>query len=251
MDLFLQLLVDGLTLGLVYSIVALGYTLVYGILEFINFANSEIFMFGAFIGTEAIIYIQGTGMFGNIPVVFALILAIIISASMSGGLGVLVDKIAYKPIRKSPKLVAFISAIGVSFFLQDAVRIVEGVWKNNFYVTVPDTFLNRIKALDKYLISAKFVIMISFAVIAMAGITYFITRTKWGKSMRAVAQDQQTASLMGINTEKTISLTFFYGRSFGRFCWNIVCNSIFSYTPICWIYFRYQSIYCCCFWWHW
>jgi branched-chain amino acid transport system permease protein len=156
-DFYLQLFVDGLTLGFVYSIVALGYTLVYGILEFINFANSEIFMFGAFVGTEAIIFIQGTGMFGNIPVVIALAIAIVISSSISGGLGIAVDKIAYKPIRKSPKLVAFISAIGVSFFLQDAVRLVEGLWKNAFYITVPDTFSNRIDNLDRYLISAKFV----------------------------------------------------------------------------------------------
>ena len=217
LDFYIQLFIDGLTLGFIYSIVALGYTLVYGILEFINFANSEIFMFGAFVGTEAIIYIQGTGMFGNIPVILALILAIVIASSLSGGLGMLVNKIAYKPIRHSPKLVAFISAIGVSFFLQDAVRIVEGVWKNAFYVTLPDTFMKKINTLDKYLISAKFVFIIISSVTAMFLVTYFINNTKWGKSMRAVAQDQVTASLMGINTEKTISLTFFLGGALGGF----------------------------------
>ena len=126
-------------------------------------------------------------------------------------------KIAYKPIRKSPKLVAFISAIGVSFFLQDAVRIIEGVWKNAFYVTIPDSFSNRINIINKYFGSTKFLYIVIPGIIAMAAVTYFVNMTKLGKSMRAVAQDQTTASLMGINSEKTIAMTFFIGGALGGF----------------------------------
>lgn len=216
-DIIIQLLIDGLTLGFVYSIVALGYSLVYGILEFINFANSEIFMFGAFVGTEVLLYFQSMGLLGSIPVPLALILAIFISVLLSGGLGVAIDKIAYKPIRNSPKLVAFISAIGVSFFLQDAVRIIEGSWKNAFYINAPEILNQKIRISEKANIPLKFIFIVSSSIIVMGILTFFVNKTKWGKAMRAVAQDPMTASLMGINTEKTISLTFFIGAALGGF----------------------------------
>jgi len=214
-NLLIQLLIDGLTLGFVYSIVALGYSLVYGILEFINFANSEVFMFGAFAGAEVLLFLQSRGILGNIPVPLALFLAMAISVILSGGLGMLINKVAYKPIRNSPKLVAFISAIGVSFFLQDAVRIVEGVWKNAFYVNTPEIMSNKIKLSSNVSIPVKFLFIVGSSVLVMGALTFFVNKTKWGKAMRAVAQDPTTASLMGINTEKTISLTFFIGAALG------------------------------------
>ncbi|MEN8905767.1 MAG: branched-chain amino acid ABC transporter permease [Clostridiales bacterium] len=216
-DLTIQLLIDGLTLGFVYSIIAVGYSLVYGILEFINFANSEIFMVGAFIGAEVLIILQKVGILGNIPIPIALFIAITISVILSGSLGVLIDKVAYKPIRNSPKLVAFISAIGVSFFLQDAVRIIEAVWKNAFYVNAPDVLTYKIKFSDNTNIPVKFLFIVGSSIFVMGIVTLFINKTKWGKAMRAVAQDSTTASLMGINTEKMISMTFFIGAALGGF----------------------------------
>jgi len=120
MEQFLQLLPqclwDGLTLGVVYAIVALGYTMVYGVLELINFAHSEIFMVGAFAGTEVLLYLQAYGYLTGIPAPVALILALVIAMLLSGGMGVLMERIAYRPLRNAPRLVPLISAIGVSFF---------------------------------------------------------------------------------------------------------------------------------------
>jgi branched-chain amino acid transport system permease protein len=144
MEQFLQLLpqslIDGLTLGVVYAVVALGYTMVYGVLELINFAHSEIFMVGAFAGTEVLLYMQANGYMTGIPAPLALVLALFAALIMSGSLGVLMERVAYRPLRQAPRLVPLISAIGVSFFLQDAVRLIEGLWKNAFYLTAPTLF---------------------------------------------------------------------------------------------------------------
>ncbi|MDD3213405.1 MAG: hypothetical protein PHY64_07015, partial [Eubacteriales bacterium] len=140
-----QLLSDGLALGFVYAIVAIGYTMVYGILEFINFAHSELFMFGAFVGTEVLLLLKSLGILANMSPTLALIIALLVAMVMSGGLGVAVDRIAYRPVRSAPKLVPFISAIGVSFILQDVVRMVEEAKNGNFYLYAPTLFSNRIQ----------------------------------------------------------------------------------------------------------
>lgn len=214
-ELIPQLIIDGLTLGIVYSIVALGYTMVYGILEFINFANSEVFMFGAFAGTEALLFMQANGLLTSLPVPLALLIAIIFSALISGGLGVSIEKIAYKPIRNSPKLVALISAIGVSFFLQDFVRLIEGVSRNAFYLTSPEFITGKIIISKNCALPYKTLYLFIISILTMTILTVFIKKGKWGKAMRAVAHDQTTAQLMGINAEKTISLTFFIGAALG------------------------------------
>ncbi|QAA35285.1 branched-chain amino acid ABC transporter permease [Clostridium manihotivorum] len=210
-----QLLVDGLTLGLVYAIVALGYTMVYGILEFINFAHSEIFMVGAFAGTEVLLFAQSAGVLGSIPAPLALIIALLIAMLISGTLGVFIERVAYKPIRNAPKLIPFISAIGVSFFLQDFVRLIEGLARNAFYLTTPTIFSSNIKISNGLNIPVKVFYIAIIAVVIMVGLNLFISKTKWGKAMRAVAQDQSTSSLMSINVDKVISLTFLIGAALG------------------------------------
>ena len=210
-----QLLIDGLTLGLVYAIVALGYTMVYGILEFINFSHSEIFMVGAFVGTEALLFLQSAGLLGAIPAPLALIIALIIAMLLSGSLGVVIERVAYKPIRHAPKLIPFISAIGVSFFLQDFVRLVEGLLRNAFYLTTPTIFKSSIRVSGNLNIPVKAIYIGLVAVVIMLGLNIFISKTKWGKAMRAVAQDQSTSSLMSINVDKVISLTFLIGAALG------------------------------------
>ncbi|WP_243156369.1 branched-chain amino acid ABC transporter permease [Clostridium sp. C8-1-8] len=210
-----QLLVDGLTLGLVYAIVALGYTMVYGILEFINFAHSEIFMVGAFAGTEVLLFAQSAGILGSIPAPLALIIALLIAMLISGTLGVFIERVAYKPIRNAPKLIPFISAIGVSFFLQDFVRLIEGLARNAFYLTTPTIFSSNIKISNGLNIPVKVFYIAIIAVAIMVGLNLFISKTKWGKAMRAVAQDQSTSSLMSINVDKVISLTFLIGAALG------------------------------------
>lgn len=219
MEQFLQLLPqclwDGLTLGVVYAIVALGYTMVYGVLELINFAHSEIFMVGAFAGTEVLLYLQAYGYLTGIPAPVALILALVIAMLLSGGMGVLMERIAYRPLRNAPRLVPLISAIGVSFFLQDAVRLVEGLWKNAFYLTAPSIFPMSIEISANLKLPVKSLVVMFSAVIMMLGLQIFVTRTKWGKAIRAVAQDRDTSSLMSINVNRVISLTFFIGAALG------------------------------------
>ncbi|HWQ80257.1 MAG TPA: branched-chain amino acid ABC transporter permease [Anaerovoracaceae bacterium] len=210
-----QLLIDGLTLGFVYAIVALGYTMVYGILEFINFAHSEIFMVGAFAGTETLLFLQSAGMLGNMPAPAALFIAVAIGMIFSGLLGVAVERIAYKPVRHAPKLVAFISAIGVSFFLQDAVRLVEGLWKNAFYLSTPTLFDSSIQIMDTMKLPVKVIYIMAIAIVMMVALNLFISRHKWGKAMRTVAQDKDTAALVGINVDAVISLTFLIGAGLG------------------------------------
>jgi len=219
MEQFLQILpqslIDGLTLGVVYAIVALGYTMVYGVLELINFAHSEIFMVGAFAGTEVLLYLQSSGYLTGMPTPLALMIALFIAMLLSGGLGVAMERIAYRPLREAPRLVPLISAIGVSFFLQDAVRLVEGLWKNAFYLTAPTLFPAAIALTPNLSLPVKSLVVMVSAVIMMLALQVFVTRTKWGKAIRAVAQDRDTSSLMSINVNQVISLTFFIGAGLG------------------------------------
>ncbi len=210
-----QVVADGLTLGFVYAMVALGYTMVYGVLEFINFAHSEIFMFGAFAGVEVLLALKASSLLGAAPVVVLLVLAIAAAMLLAGLLGASVERVAYRPLRRAPRLVPLISAIGVSFFLQDAVRLVEGLWHNAFYRPYP-VLLSQVLHLGPSLdLPVKSLVVIASAILMMSGLTLFVNRTKLGKAIRAVAQDQATASLMGINVDGMISLTFFIGAALG------------------------------------
>ncbi len=210
-----QLFMDGLTLGFVYAIVALGYTMVYGILQFINFAHSEIFMFGAFAGTEVLLYLESKGMLSKMSPAVALLISIVIAMIFSGTLGVIIERIAYKPLRSAPKLVPFISAIGMSFFLQDFVRLIEGVWKNAFYLSTPVLFEREFSLPGGVKLPEKVLYIFGIAIIIMFALHMFVTRHKWGKAMRACAQDRNTAELMGINVNRVISLTFLIGAGMG------------------------------------
>ena len=210
-----QLLSDGLTLGFVYAIVAIGYTMVYGILEFINFAHSELFMFGAFVGTEVLLLLKSLGFLAGMSPTLALILALLVAMIASGAMGVAVDRIAYRPVRGAPKLVPFISAIGVSFILQDVVRMVEEAKNGNYYLYAPSLFTKRIQIADNMVIPEKTLYIIGLCLMIMAALTLFVNKNKWGKAMRAVAQDRETAKLMGINVDLVISLTFLIGAGMG------------------------------------
>lgn len=207
-----QVLVDGLTLGFMYAVVALGYTMVYGILEFINFAHGEIFMVGAFIGTEVLLITDAVGKGMNPYLAF--ILCLVIGSALTGALGVGIERVAYRPLRSAPRLVPLISAIGVSFLLQDLVRFTEAITRNEFYLNSPSLFPGFVE-LGFASIPIKAVIVIVIAIVMMVTLTLFVNKTKWGIAMRAVAQDQSTASLMTINVDKVIMLTFLIGSALG------------------------------------
>ncbi|UFJ41019.1 branched-chain amino acid ABC transporter permease [Brevibacillus humidisoli] len=210
-----QVLIDGLTLGFMYAVVALGYTMVYGILEFINFAHGEIFMVGAFVGTEVLLISESLGILQEMNPFVAFLLSLLLAMVVSGALGVGVERVAYRPLRGAPRLVALISAIGVSFLLQDLVRFTEAVARNEFYLNSPTLFSGAIGIGDFAQIPVKAIVVIAFAIVMMVTLTLFINKTKWGIAMRAVAQDQSTASLMTINVDKVILLTFLIGSSLG------------------------------------
>jgi branched-chain amino acid transport system permease protein len=223
-----QVLVDGVTIGFVYAAIALGYTMVYGVLEFINFAHSEIFAIGAFVGVEVLIALNGSGALTSASALGAygwLILAILCGMAASGGMAMLVEFTAYRPLRNAPRLVPLISAIGVSFFLQDAIRLTESLTTGDFHRIIP-TFGNfdqrlslfKIPAFGKTIdlsIQIKSVIVIVAAVLMLVGLNYLVRATKVGKAIRSVAQDRPTASLMGINVNRIISLTFLVGGALG------------------------------------
>ena len=223
-----QVLIDGLTIGFVYAAVALGYTMVYGVLEFINFAHSEIFAVGAFVGVEILILLEQAGILASASLGMAyvyLILAILAGMLAAGALAVTVERVAYRPLRGAPRLVPLISAIGVSFLLQDVIRLVEGLTTGQFNRIFP-TFGN----FDERLIfgevsmgaanitmgiSIKSLIVILGAVLMLVALNYLVNATKVGKAIRAVAQDRPTASLMGIDVNRIIALTFLVGGLLG------------------------------------
>ncbi|AYV69506.1 branched-chain amino acid ABC transporter permease [Niallia circulans] len=215
-----QVLIDGLTLGAVYAVIALGYTMVYGILELINFAHGEIFMSGAFIGTAILITLTSLGWTSMLPAVLSLIVMLLITSLITGFLGMGIERVAYRPLRKAPKLIALISAIGISFLLQDIVRFITELFKGNYIITSPNLFSDKINigsVFGSHAASFKssFLVVIIVAVILMVGLDFFVNKTKWGMAMRAVAQDRDTASLMSINVNKVISVTFFVGSALG------------------------------------
>jgi branched-chain amino acid transport system permease protein len=216
-----QVIVDGLVIGFLYAVVALGYTMVYGVLEFINFAHSEIFMFGAFAAFEMLMLLQGAGLLASLPPLVALLVTVVVAMAISGALGWTVERIAYRPLRGAPRLVPLISAIGVSFFLQDIARVIWTAARGNYQLTVPPVISGtmgpwKIGSLTiNVVIPVSAVLIMVASVLMMMGLIWFVNRTKVGKAMRAVAQDRPTASLMGINVNRIISLTFILGGGLG------------------------------------
>ncbi|MEW6215408.1 MAG: branched-chain amino acid ABC transporter permease, partial [Nitrospirota bacterium] len=203
---FLQQLINGLTLGSVYALIALGYTMVYGILELINFAHGEIYMLGAYLG---IIFL---GFFTVIGLTYyslslALLLTFLLSIIFCSSYGFTVEKIAYKPLRNAPRLSPLISAIGVSIFLQNYVMLTQGATDKVFPPLFAGSAIEFLSVRMTYL--QLFIIFASG--ILMLGLRFFVRKTKMGKAMQAVAQDRIMASLVGINIDTVISSTFIIG----------------------------------------
>ena len=214
---FPQVLLDGITLGFMYALIALGYTMVYGVLEFINFAHSEIFIVGAFMGVEVLLGLKSAGLLDGLPWVLVLVLILVMGMAVSGGLAVLVERVAYRPLRAAPRLIPLISAIGVSFFLQDAIRLFESVWRNAFNLVYPsmDALNHRFELTATIDVSVKSLVVIVAALLMLWALHVIVNRTKIGTAIRAVAEDQTAAGLMGINVNRIISLTFLIGGAMG------------------------------------
>jgi branched-chain amino acid transport system permease protein len=212
-----QVLIDGIVLGFMYALIALGYTMVYGVLEFINFAHSEIFVLGAFVGVELLLLLQSAGALGTLHPAFALLLVMIAATVISGLAAMALERVAYRPLQGAPRLVALISAIGASFFLQDGLRLFESLWRNTFYLNYPSLeFLDHNVTLSATLVvPVKSILVIVTALLMLVGLYLFVNRTRVGTAIRAVAQDPDTASLMGIAVNRIVALTFFVGGAMG------------------------------------
>lgn len=217
-----KVLIDGITIGFVYATIALGYTMVYGVLEFINFSHSEIFMVGGVVGVELLRYLDAQGSLATMNQYVVITFAIIFGMVIAGGLAVAVERVAYKPLRGAPRLVPLISAIGMSFFLQDAVRLILGLTTGEFNVILPQfgtfdefQYLNVPGLADPVQLQNKTILLVAVTVVMLVGLNYLVNGTKIGKAIRAVAQDRPTASLMGINVNFIISMTFLIGGALG------------------------------------
>lgn len=207
---FLQHLANGISLGSLYALIAIGYTMVYGILRLINFAHGDIFMLGVYITYYGIV-------FTSIPWWLVFILASIIT----GIIGLLLEKLAYKPLRDSPRITILISAIGASFFLQNFGIVVFGGRPKAF--PIPNVF-NKVIKLGGVSVSLVTFVIPVVTILLLLALTYFITKTKTGMAMRALSKDYETASLMGIDINRIISITFFIGSflaAVGGIMWGI------------------------------
>jgi len=214
---FPQVLLDGIILGFMYALIALGYTMVYGVLEFINFAHSEIFIVGAFVGVEVMLGLKSAGLLDGLPWPVVLVLVLVAGMAGSGLLAVTVERVAYRPLRNAPRLIPLISAIGISFFLQDMIRLVESLWRNAFNLVYPtlDALNLRFELTETLDVSVKSLVVIGGALGMLWVLHMIVNRTKVGTAIRAVAEDQAAASLMGIDVNRIISLTFLIGGAMG------------------------------------
>lgn len=206
MEYFLELFLGGLTRGSIYALIALGYTMVYGIIELINFAHGEIYMIGAF---TALIIASVLTMLGW-NVVAILVIASTVAVIYSSAYGYTVEKMAYKPLRQAPRLSALISAIGMSLFLQNYVLLAQTSDFLPFPSLIPDLEFWEPYA---HIISSQEVVIIITTAVVMILLTFLIKFTRIGKAMRATAQDRNMAMLVGIDVDRVISVTFLVGSA--------------------------------------
>ena len=215
---FISYLINGISLGSVYAIIALGYTMVYGIAKMLNFAHGDIIMVGSYV-----VYIAVSSL-GLNP-----ILSVVISAIACLVLGVVIEKVAYKPLRHASKLAVLITAIGVSYFLENAALLIFGADTRSFtnVVTLPALKL----AGGALTISGTTIVTFLACVVIMAALMLFIKKTKAGQAMLAVSEDKDAAQLMGVNVNATISLTFAIGSGLAAVAGVLFCSAYPTLTP--------------------
>ncbi|MCI6434499.1 MAG: branched-chain amino acid ABC transporter permease [Clostridiales bacterium] len=214
----LQYFINGISIGSVYAIIALGYTMVYGIAKMLNFAHGDVIMVGAYISYCV------TNYLGMPPLVGVLVSMVVCTL-----LGITIEGLAYKPLRGTPSLAVLITAIGVSYFLQNAAQL---IWSSN-----PKSFTSIVSNIQPFhlfgslTITGEVIITVVASVVIMIGLTWFTGSTRIGKSMRAVSEDRDAAQLMGINVNRTISITFAIGSALAAIAGVLMCSSIPTLTP--------------------
>ena len=214
MQSFMSYLVSGLGLGSVYAIIALGYSMVYGIAKMLNFAHGDVIMAGAFVAFFA--------MKADIPLPVTVLIAIVICM----GLGVLIERLAYKPLRQASKLAVLITAIGVSYFLQNAALLLWGSDTKIFPTVITGTF-----EIGGVSVSVLTLITILVCVLIIIALSLFINKTNTGRAMRACSEDKDAAALMGINVNRVISITFAIGSGLAAIASILLCSAYPSVYP--------------------
>ena len=214
----LQHLINGISIGSVYAIIALGYTMVYGIAKMLNFAHGDVIMVGAYISFCVTNYL-------HLPV-FVSILASILVCTV---LGVIIEALAYKPLRGTPSLAVLITAIGVSYFLQNSAQLIWGSAPKNFTSIVS---FKPIMLFDgRIVITDEVIVTVLVSIFVMVCLTLFTGRTRMGKAMRAVSEDRDAAQLMGINVNQTISITFAIGSALAAVAGVLLCSTVPTLMP--------------------
>ena len=195
---FIQQLINGISLGSIYALIALGYTMIYGIIKLINFAHGDIYMVGAYVAFFAITVM-------NLSIFPALVISMVITAI----LGMIVEKLAYKPLRHAPRISILITAIGVSFFLEYSMMYFVSPTPRTFPQVIPNVAFD----IGGFIINGQQLMIFGITIVLMAILTYIVQKTKLGKAMRATSFDTETAQLMGIDSDRIISMTFCIGSA--------------------------------------
>ena len=215
---FLQYLINGVSIGAVYAIIALGYTMVYGIAKMLNFAHGDVIMVGAYMSYSVTSYL-------GLPTAVGIAVAVLVCTL----LGMLIEGLAYKPLRGVPSLAVLITAIGVSYFLQNAAQLIWGSAPKNFKSIVT---MSPLVLFDGQLtITGEVIYTIAASVIIMVVLTLFINKSRMGKAMRAVSEDRDAAQLMGINVNQTISTTFAIGSALAAIAGVLLCSTVPTLMP--------------------
>ena len=209
MDVFFQQIVNGLSLGGIYALIALGYTMVYGIIELINFAHGDVYTLGTFFSLAILTGLGVSGEMHGLPLVGVVLVTLIAAMLLCGLTGVLIERLAYRRLRNAPRLAPLITAIGMSFILENVMQL----WHGPSPISFPEVIPNPAWALGGVEVSAKQIAVIGLAIVMMAALQLFIYKTKMGKAMRATAQDRDAAQLMGIDINTTIAVTFLIGSA--------------------------------------
>ena len=214
----LQYLINGISIGSVYAIIALGYTMVYGIAKMLNFAHGDVIMVGAYISFCVTNYL-------GLPA----IVSIVASMAVCTVLGILIEGLAYKPLRGTPSLAVLITAIGVSYFLQNAAQLIWSSAPKNFTSVVT---MKPFMLFDgRIVITGEVILTVLVSAIVMVGLTLFTSKTRTGKAMRAVSEDRDAAQLMGINVNQTISTTFAIGSALAAVAGVLLCSTVPTLQP--------------------
>ena len=211
MSFFFQELVNGLTTGALYSLIALGFSMVYGVLKLLNFAHGDLYMVGAYIGFFVIQWFGGAQHL-TIAVPLLLVIMFVLAAGLVGGLGVAIERFAYRPLRDAPRIAPLITAIGVSFFLESSALLLFGA-QYRVYNTADFISLSSGIQIGSVTIDSVQILVLVLGVVLMAGLQLLVNRTRLGRQVRAVAADREAAEMLGINVNFVITATFFLGSA--------------------------------------